>query len=452
MDIISAARRYNMFSPGDVVLVAVSGGPDSVAMLHALWVESAHLGIRLQVAHLNHCLRRPDSDKDEQFVRDLAEELGLPASFTRVDVKAECKKRRCGVEETARQVRYEFFEETAAKIGANRIAVGHNADDRSESVLLNVIRGAGINGLASIRPVRGNIVRPLIDTPRSAIEDYLTHHGLRYRTDNTNFDTKFTRNKVRYELIPAIEREFNPRIQEALVRLSELASATRDALAVYAEKERTLVTLQGGIDVGLLGKLPTAISWEIIRNEIEAAKGDLDDVGFDAILRVAEAAQSGADFVITLPSGVIQARCRSGRMVISRVEHTQKAEFRCPLTIPGITQIPEAGIQIEATICNRPTNLRIPADKLVIDPKSIEGPLIGRNTEPGDRMVPFGMTDPKKLQDILTDKKIPRARRAKAVVVADSQRILWVVGIASSEHARVSDDCGEVMLLASCGL
>lgn len=429
-----------MFSPSDVVLIAVSGGPDSVAMLHALHTRSHELGITLHVAHINHGIRGEQSNIDEVFVRNLAHELGSPISVGRFDVPALARELRTGEEDAARTARYTFLRQCCTELGADKIAVGHTADDRAESVLLNIIRGCGIDGLGSIRPVSHNIVRPLIEATRADVERYIAEHALPYRVDESNADVTYTRNRVRHELIPMLEHDFNPEIKTALVRLAEVASAQSDLMASLAESTVDSSALRDGLDAAALRHLPTALQWQVIRSEVARAKGDLLDITFEQVALIADGLTQGDDFTITLPPGDLFASQRDGVFAVGRREEAAVVEsFEHVLFVPGETHIPAIGLTVKCEIVERPTPCKLPANEAMIDAGSVVGALRVRSVIPGDRIVPIGMSGHKKLQDVFVDKKVPRRERAKAAVICDDEKIVWVVGVVASELGKVTE-------------
>lgn len=431
-------------------MVAVSGGPDSVTLLHALHTASSKLGITLAVAHFNHCIRGEQSDMDEVFVKDLAREFGIDFYTGRGDVPAYSKETGMGVEEAARELRYRFLYETAASIGANKIALGHNADDRAESVLINIIRGTGIDGLGSIRPIRDNLVRPLIDTFRYEIEAYIKETALPYRVDESNLDTVYTRNRVRYELLPLLEHNYNPNIKSALIRLAEIASAQSDLVSGLASQVITDIRYRDSIDVNLLLVHPEAIQYQIIRGEIERVKGDLKDITFEQADRIIKALNEEQSFTITLPPGNIYARKEGNSFCIYRQQEIEQvAPFEHKIHYPGVTDIPEADIVIHADIVESPKPCKAPLNEALIDMEAVKGELKARNILPGDRIMPFGMQASKKLQDVFVDKKIPREVRAKSIAITDDEKILWVPGIILSESARVTSDTKLALHLAT---
>lgn len=450
MDVISAACRYEMFKPGDKVVVAVSGGPDSVAMLHALHTRSAELGITLHVAHMHHGIRPEESNYEQDFVVNLAQSYGLNYTVKRVDVPTLRQEMKMGTEEAARVLRYKFLLDTYTELNANKIAVGHNADDRAESVLLNVIRGSGIDGIGSIRPIRDNIVRPLIDTTRREIEQYIEEHRLSYCIDETNIDIAYSRNRVRHELIPLLERHYNPNIKEALLRLASIASAQSDLMDMLVSTVAESVIYRQGLDVGLLNNQPLALKREIIREEIKRRKGNLMDISFEQVERIVDALQSDENFTITLPSGLIYAIRRGNEFRVTEKEQTPETiPFDIPITIPGETELPHLGLTIKSEEVSDSITGKVEVNEAYINDDSVSGRLRVRNLLPGDRIVPFGMHGSKKLQDVFVDKKIPRADRAKMAVVVDDEKVLWVVGVVTSELARVNEDARKVIHLTA---
>ncbi|HEY3297419.1 MAG TPA: tRNA lysidine(34) synthetase TilS, partial [Armatimonadota bacterium] len=232
---LATISRFSMVHPGDKVLVALSGGPDSVTLLHALWTAREELGITLLAAHLNHSIRGRESDKDAEYASEFAASLGVECTVEKIDVPEIRKSLRLSEEETARIVRYDFLERTAANTGCSRIAVAHNADDQVETVILNVLRGTGLDGLSGMPPVRGQIIRPLIDVKRSQIEAYIEEHNLSPRTDLTNLEPKYTRNRVRLKLLPFLREEFNTNVDAAILRIAELARVDSTYLNIETE-------------------------------------------------------------------------------------------------------------------------------------------------------------------------------------------------------------------------
>ncbi|MHB0913199.1 MAG: tRNA lysidine(34) synthetase TilS [Armatimonadota bacterium] len=450
--LLAAVERFEMLSRGDSVLCAVSGGPDSVAMLHAL--NSLDLGISLSVAHLNHGIR-PDSDADAEYVRALAERLGLPFFTEKVDVPRLRRTLRLSEEEAARMARYDFLERAADEAGASRIAVGHTADDQVETVILNLLRGTGVDGLAGMPPVRGRIVRPLILARRSEVAEYVAAHELSPRTDISNLDTTYTRNRVRHTVLPLLRAEFNPEVDGAILRLSELARDDSAYLkeeaeeflseAVVSRTEKTLI-----LNIALLPVQP-AVLRRVLRLAAGAVRGGLANLGFGHVEELLRLLETGRDFRYDLPGAFVE---RAGRELRLHTERPASIpiEYCRELALPGRTEVPEIGSAIEAEVSDERVEPVRPAGspEAVLDAGAVSGKLIVRNWRPGDRVHPLGLVGTKKVQDIFVDAKIPREGRALVPIIEDGDKILWVAGLVVSEEAKVTESTREFLVLRVC--
>lgn len=453
---LSTIRRLSMLKPGDKVLVAVSGGPDSVALLYALWSLRDELGITLHAAHLNHSFRGKESDDDAEYVAQLAGNLGVPCTVEKIDVPEIQRTLRLSPEEAARLVRYEFLERVADEIGANRIAVGHTADDQVETVLLCILRGAGIDGLSGMPPVRGRIIRPLIETRRSVVEEYVERQGLHPRIDATNLLATYARNRIRLELLPLLRREYNPEVDAAILRLSELA--TEDSAYLNMEAEETLARLKTSqneqslsLDVPGLLECRPAIRRRVIRSAVSELRGGLADVGFVHVEDLLRLLDGGKDFRYELPGGIYVERARETLTLSSSKREELPIIYCYELCVPGKTEVPEIGVIIEVDLSQTPVEPMRPPDSLevVLDRDSIVGKLRVRSWEPGDRIRPFGLGGSKKIQDIFMDKKIPRAARHRVPIMADDEKIVWIAGLALSDLVKVTDRTREFLVLRS---
>ena len=233
----TAVRRHGMIKAGDRVIAAVSGGADSVVLLHALHGLRGKLGMELGAAHLDHGLRGGEGREDAAFVRDYAASLGLPCVVERADVPAYCREKGCSVEQGAREVRYGFLRRVLMDQDADSVATGHTADDQAETVLMRLLRGSGSSGLSAIRPVRdGWVIRPMLEITAAEIADYTRTHGLSYRIDRTNEDRDMLRNRVRRDLVPLLQRDYNPRIVEGLGRLADVIRGEAEYLDARASE------------------------------------------------------------------------------------------------------------------------------------------------------------------------------------------------------------------------
>jgi tRNA(Ile)-lysidine synthase len=279
--VYGTVQDHAMLTPGDSVLVGVSGGPDSVALLRILSALADKLSIKIAVAHLNHCLRGKESDRDEAFVRELASTHGLPLHVQQKNVTAWARENKKSIEEAARDVRYAFYREVASQHGFNRIALGHNYDDNAEQVLMNLLRGSGPRGLAGIPPTRDNwIIRPLIQTSRQEILAFLTHCHQPFVLDSSNLDTRFLRNKIRHELLPYLIEEYNPGVKASLNRLSDIltkeeAWMEEETLAIVAGHLERMGKRENRLSRKLFSSMHCALARRVVRRAIREVKGDL---------------------------------------------------------------------------------------------------------------------------------------------------------------------------------
>ncbi len=278
--VLRTIRKYGMVRPGDHVLVGVSGGADSTALLFCLHRLAHRLGISLSVAHLNHGLRGAESDADESFVRNLSARLGLPFHSETLAGNALQSKARGNLEEAARNARYDFLKRASRLAGASRIAIGHSRNDQAETFLLRLFRGSGMEGLAAIHPVvEGAIIRPLLECGRPDILEYLETRGIEYREDSSNRDLRFRRNRLRLEWIPYLEKHFNPRLVQALAREAERARETSGLLDQLAAKEYGNLRIEHEHGILLPAKdvngLPAAIRNLVLRMALREARGSL---------------------------------------------------------------------------------------------------------------------------------------------------------------------------------
>jgi tRNA(Ile)-lysidine synthase len=453
----SAIRRHEMLAPGDRVLVAISGGPDSVALALVLqelgatapgWTVAG-------LAHVHHGLRGAEADADEAFCRVFAERCGVPIDVTRVEVANRAREAGRSMESAAREARYQALSAAAARVGATRIATGHTEDDQAETVLLRLFRGTGTRGLTGIRPRRGAIIRPLIDCTREDVERYLTARGEAYRRDGSNNDLSIARNRIRHEVLPVVDR-IAPGARRALARLAAQAGdldafVTRAAANVSS---RIVVSTDVGrvrLDAGAIVELMPALARQVLLQAIdEATPGTHISAGhLEAIRRLAAADKHGGH--LDLP-GLTAEREGNTVVVTGRAGLRQTVQpvcFERPLDVPGDVAVPEAGVTISAARAGRLSQpWPWPPAIAALQAASVEAPFVVRSRRPGDRLWPLGAPGHRKLQDVLVDRKVPRDARDRVPVVADARgRIVWIAGITMAEECRVtSPEAGMVIL------
>ena len=436
-----------MLQGGEHVLVAVSGGVDSMTLLNVLLELAEDWHLTLSVAHLDHRMRSGSAD-DARFVADGVKALRLPFVQNAVDVPAYVQREGGSPEAGARDVRYRFLREAAHETGASAIALGHTLDDRVETLFINLLRGAGIQGLAGMPPVRAErdlrYIRPLIDSARARVEAYADSHGIPYRDDPSNRDPRYERNRVRHELMPLLET-FNPNVRGAVGRANEALADLQAYLHRDAERllSRALIasTNQAGTwDAQPLRAAHRALQRQALRQAIVHVKADIQGITeahIDALADLLEQARSGRS--VDLP-GDVSARYHADRLI---VEHGRGAPSEAPpvqvgLRQSGTTDVPQLGWRFR--VDEMPGSHPDPADRLEarVDAGTMVGPLAVRNRRPGDRMRPLGLGGTKKLQDILVDAKIPRHQRDAIPLICDDHGILWVTGQCRSERAHVT--------------
>ena len=458
--VLDAVHRAALLREGDRVLVAVSGGSDSVALLMLLRELAAQGELTIAgVAHLNHGLREAASE-DEEFCRALSESARVPFRAERVDVAGIAREQGVSIEDAGRQARYAFFERVADELGADVVATGHTRDDQAETFLLRLIRGAGPRGLAGIHPRAGRTIRPLLAVGRDELREYLASIGQPFREDESNRDVSIPRNRVRHELVPLLRERFSPAIVDVLAREATIARHDEERLQAEAiDFARSIVlTSETGasveVDVEALRSLPSALAVRVARLALERlAPGRF--VGFDHIDRLLDMLEMGASGSLSLPGQ--HAERRGGWIHLSRAPFKPFSNsFRVSLSIPGEAVLPDQGWAVSAELGSDPS-LRGSAGSdptrpflgAVVDTAQVTLPLAVRSRRPGDRVRPLGMGGRgKKLQDLLVDRKVARAERdALPLVVDGTDRIVWVVGEPVAEDFRVTGPSQGVIFL-----
>jgi len=442
-------RQFQMFAPGQSVLVAFSGGPDSTALLHLLHALREELGLRLFAAHLNHMLRGQEADEDQRSATELCHRLGVPLTVRKVDVRALVRRRRQSVEMVARQVRYEFLEQAAREVGASVIALGHHADDQVETVLLNVFRAAGVEGLAGIPPVRAQYVRPLIAVTRAQIERYCQEHQLHPRRDSTNRLPEHKRNLLRISVLPALEQYF-PGLRANLLRLSEIARGDAALLRTQADESLRALALQlaegrVALDLRRYRLLPPALQRRVAREVIRRVRGDLvgvEMVHVEAVRSLATARLTGKR--LELP-GPVLVFVRYNELIFARPEAApappRQESFVRTLQVPGLTLLPELDLELTATLVPWEARHQVPTtdpDIAYLDYEALPPPLLVRTRALGDRFQPLGAPGTVKLQDFFVNEKVPWERRARVPIVVAGTQIAWVGGYRLADAFRIT--------------
>jgi tRNA(Ile)-lysidine synthase len=448
-------EKYNMLSGGELVVVALSGGPDSVALLHTLNSLKATYRIDLHAAHLEHGLRGEESLEDMRFVEVLSKDLGIPVTTRRENVGQRAAASSLSLEAVARQVRYAFLDEVLEETGASKIATGHNANDQAETLLLNLLRGSGIAGLCGIRPaIGGRIIRPMIEAKREEILLYLKEKDLAFRTDTTNEDDSFDRNRVRRSLIPLVEKDFNPRIVDSLVRTASVFSLVAEYFeGQVGEVMKTCCRRDDGriiVNLELFAAVPHIVKLFTLYSVLRSLEGDDQVVSFDtlsALLNIAARSQSGSR--VDIGSGIVAVK-EYDNLVVGR-DIALSEPYELPLSIPGVTRIEQARCAFEIGILHEKrasAGLYTSGEAAYFDFDKLALPLHARNWREGDKFVPFGLSGSKKVHDIFIDEKVPISERARIPIVCDRDDIIWVAGVRRAERARITDETKTIIRVA----
>ncbi|MFC2077637.1 tRNA lysidine(34) synthetase TilS [Candidatus Bipolaricaulota bacterium] len=442
-----------MLEPGDCVFVAVSGGVDSVVLLHVLQTLVNELDLTLAVGHLNHGWRDDASEEDARFVESLAEEAGLQIVSERVSEEDLEPHSGLGREGAAREVRLAFLEEAAAHVGATKIAVGHTANDRAETVLFNLTRGAGGAGLAGIDAVNGPFIRPLIAVTRRDVLAYAEDHALAWREDQSNADLSFARNRIRHRVLPELEA-INPRSAEAICRAADLAvdgTRVEELLIARLWPEVTVHEEPGDLrlDRAAFAKLPPEAARVVLREAFRHVRGDLQGIELqhvDTIVEIAHAESGHAS--ADLPR--LYVRVDRDAILLSSSAFSQSAPWESPVE-PGKTRFPERGFSLDLRVADpgvgRPEIDSTDRATEFADADRVAFPLHVRNRRVGDRFTPLGMGQPVSLKRFLINERIPYFDRDDVPLLCDREKILWVAGVRLSNEVRITDDTKRLIIM-----
>lgn len=431
-EVKNAVARYNMPLSGRTVAVGVSGGADSMALLHVLLELKDEFGMKIIACHVNHGIRGETADRDEKFVVEACKKLGVEARVLRADVPGTAKKMHLGVEECGRRIRYDFFNSVADGV---IIATAHTLSDRSETLLLNITRGASVKGLCSIPAVRGNIVRPLIDCTRADIEKYCSDNSIAFVTDETNFEDIYSRNRIRLNVIPELKK-LNPSLEKAFLRLISNAEEENDFMDGFSREILGKVRLAEGYDAGLLNKQHRAVRKRVIFEIINTETGIIPEavhIGqVDGILSGGRTEIIGST-VVEVKNGILKIN----------PETENYPDWECDFD-RLIAEAPFGKIKGEIIHRNNLPPKQSVHNK-VLDYGSIVGHCVLRNRRPGDKMKLAGSSCTKTLKKLFSEKHIEN--RNSAAVLADEAGICWVQGLGCADRCKIKAETDKILII-----
>lgn len=465
--------QHNMIEPDETVLVAVSGGADSLALLYGLHALRTQLNCRFHVVHLNHCLR-PDADADADFVQQHASLLDLSCTVRSAEVPRLVKKWKLSVETAGRKARYQFYETVCTEVGATKVALGHHHDDTAETVLMNLIRGSGATGLKGIAPVRDlKIIRPLVEFTRQQIEAFLASIGVTPRHDATNTDKRYLRNRIRHELIPLLENNYNPNIRTGLTRTADVLGAESEYLNTIAraafeacrisDTDKAAVPNSIVLNRTKFREYHIALQRRVLRQSVAEMLGDMNDlyfVHYEAMLNLIEG--NAPNTAVALPNSLRFRRVYQHlifeRDTSSELSLTGASDsFTHPLVVPGKTLIMALKAEITAEVGEVSSHETLtPSDgkfEAIFDYEKLKetfaevAPLIVRNRQRGDRFQPYGMQGTKKIKDFLIDAKVPRYERDSIPLLVCGDQILWLIGYTTCEPFKIKPSTQQYLYL-----
>ncbi len=453
--VLSTIREYNLIQEHDNIVVGVSGGPDSMALLYVLLEIRDVINFNIHIAHVNHGVRGEDAKSDQLFVEKIASKLNLPYYTINVNMIEYGKEKGISSEEAGRELRYGFFREILYNLGGGKIAVAHNMNDQAETLIMRFLRGTGIDGLKGMDFITKDIIRPILGIDRKEIEAFIEKNNIETVLDKTNLESVYSRNKVRLELLPYIEENFNPNIINTLWRMSRISSLDSSFLEEFSERRYNIIVKNKDkhsiiLDGDKLLQEHKSIQQRIIRYSILKINDSLQGITETQISSVINLfLNSDTGKKIHLSNNII-VRISYGDLIIEKAMKKEVKKYHFSLKSPGSNDIDEIGYSFNIEIfsmydgftINKGTNIKY------FDFDMVKGNLSVRNRLDGDRLVPFGMRGTKKLKDYFIDEKVPKEIRDKVPLVVDDENILWVVGYRINDLYKITKKTKTILAIS----
>ncbi len=452
--------EQNLLDQNSKIIVGVSGGADSVCLLKVLLEIKDEFNLTLYAVHVNHGLRGCEADKDQSYVEELCKDWEIPVKTYFIDIRALSKKLSISEEEAGREARYKLFNKVLKSTDSNYIAVAHNRDDQAETVMLNILRGAGLDGLCGMSMKQGNIIRPLLNISRNQISEYLRNNSIHYCTDSSNVSSEYARNRVRNELFPEIRRLFGINPVNQLFRLSNLVGEDRDLLDQVSKSSYDAVVLSDEDNVELsaagLRSLSNAIAKRIIRlawERINSSRKNLESVHVDQIITLCQNNRTGKK--VKLKNG-IEVLLSYDRLIFTKAGKKYDKPYLYSVNTDGFTEVKELNATLEAKVLSGNEILHLGDFSTVnesslvqfFDLDKLNGEIVVRSRLDGDRIRPYKSNGQKKLKKFFIDQKVPVEKRNIIPLVALGNRIAWIVGMRTSEDYRARKDTQKILMLS----
>lgn len=457
--VLKYVEKNKMLHNNDKVVLGVSGGADSVCLLFVMLEIKPIYHLELYVVHVNHGIRGDEAKEDALYVEKLCRQYKIPHILVEEDIPSRARKEGISEEEAGRDARYEAFEKVFHDYGADKIAVAHNQNDSGETMLFNLFRGSGLKGLCGIPPTRGNIIRPLLETSRRNIEEYLLSRKISYQTDKTNEMTDYTRNRIRLEVLPYIVENINNNAIEHMVKTSVMIE---EALAYIENNTKTsfsqLVKQQGDVyicSVEELLKEDIVIQKQLVRMIIEKMAGKLKNITSNHIDMILELLENQVGKKINLPYDILVQRDYNDILFLYNDNKTSELvgfEYKS-ITIPGEQYIHQTNQKIEFSLIKYKKNLRIPQNGCTkwFDYDKIDNTVVIRTRKEGDYFSIDSKGSKKKLKSYFIDKKIPKEKRDSIPLLVDGNHIMWIMGYRTSEAYKIDENTKNVLVVKIYG-
>ncbi len=438
----------NLIGKNDKILIALSGGPDSVFLFYFLNKYKRRFRISLGAVHINHKLRGADSDNDQKFCKELCERFSVPFYTINKDVKSYARKKKLSLEEAGREIRYTEFSKTAKGNNFTKIATAHNCSDNAETVFLNLIKGTGVKGLAGIPYQRGNIIRPLLILTKSEILKYLEDNGISFRTDASNLQSDFDRNFIRNELFPLIKNKLNAAFEEKVFNASSLIRSFSNQFEKIIDNAAGEISeFRNGrlkISIAALKKFDGEIAGYIFKVSIEKKFGiSLNFKNLKDILSLIQA-QTGTQIILS--KGITALRERNEIVVLKKKSEREFANAAVEIRSGQTVKLNSKKFSIVNSV-KLPLKFSSDRNREYISADNIEENFLIRKWKPGDRFHPIGLKGTKKLSDFLNEQKISSVDKKNQLVLTNGGKIVWVIGLRLDERFKITDKTNRIFEL-----